>query len=368
MLLIGSICIGIGLFLIIGCLLKRVELDKRGWCIFALVMIFGLAILAFWITPPEAWDLSRHYDLLAEMEHKGWAFVFNESPYAYLPVINLLYALIAMSGVYHILPSTVVVICYLILLFFFVEVGRKQQIDSRFIAAAIVINLALCPYFHMVSGIRNVLAFTLCAAVFYMDIYLRKNKILIILLYGTAVLVHPSSLLIVGIRVIMPILLHWKWLNVFLVFWSMMVEIIVKVLVLLPIPFFESVGWKLNDYITGQTFSGHKILCVKYIFLIFTLGAIEYIKKCVKDKVDYDLMRYINSFEIVILTIIGAFRVEFIADRLCFFIAFACIPVMAFIYFYSIKKVKWSYFLMVTVCCTLIFVHQVLYFGNDLIR
>ena len=64
---------------------------------------------------------------------------------------------------------------------------------------------------------------------------------------------------------------------------------------------------------------------------------------------------------------IGSLRVEFIADRLCYFVAFAALPVLMAIGRTKETKAKYV-FIIESVCIfVLLFVHQLLYFSKDLL-
>lgn len=367
MLIVGLIVLIVCCTILLAVILKRLVMNRNEWIIFAIVLISGLVMVAFGIVPPEEWDLYRHYELLEDMNHGGWDYIANESIYSHLPIINFLYAVVSVTEVYQLLPCLVVMICYGIGFYLLKDTMRGGGGDSRFIAFAIIFNLALCPFLHMVSGIRNILAYAICALIFYLDIYKKVNKILIYILYFATIFIHPSSILICCIRVLIPILLKWKWLNVLVVMWSLVADLLVTILLKIPNAFLQSIGWKLGDYLNNLEFSGYKMLLIKLVYLASLLLFVEFYKRIMKLGKQDVLYRYLSSFQIVILFILGAFRVEFIVDRLGYFIAFSAFPVLLFIYKAKEAKLKYIFYIESICVFALLFVYQFLYFSTDLI-
>lgn len=361
---LGEILSGIGFLLVFATLFKRLNLNKRQWFLCGSLLIGGLAIIAYGIIPPEEWDLSRHYELLAEMEQGGMKYVFEKSKYAHLPIINIFYALIAITGKYHLLPAITVVISYIFLIYIINDTVVLYGVDSFFVASAVLFNVAFCPYLHIVSGIRNALAFAFCAWIFYIDLMEKTNRMLVVCLYVCSIFIHPASIIIVGIRFVLPILRKRKWLNIILVIWSVLADAVVRVLKIVPISFLNDIGYKLYDYIHNQVFSGYKILFVKLFFAVSVLGLIEFYKKELNEK---KMIRYIEGIESIILVIIGSFNVVFIADRLFFFWAFAAIPVLALIYKTCKGRIRGFFMIEAWCVVTLLYVHQFLYFSKDLL-
>lgn len=368
MLLLGLLIVGVCFILILATLLKRLILNRNEWFLFSAIFIIGLAMIAYGIVPPEEWDLARHYELIENMEYGGWRYITNESIYTHLPITNILFAIVATTGVYHLLPCIVVCICYSILTYILYKTSLMVKIDSSFIAYAIIFNFAFCPFLHMVSGIRNILAYAMCAWAFYLDFFQHKNRIIVWILYGATIFVHPSAIIICGIRILMPVLFRWKWTNFILVLWSLMVDVLIAVLLRIPVPFLQSIGWKLKDYMINQVFSGYKILFVKIIFLLTILLVLEYYKYSEECKKENCFYKYVCLFEKIVLFIIGAFRVVFIADRMCYFIAFAVIPILAYLHQWKASKIKYIFYIENICVCMLLFVHQFVYFSKDLIK
>lgn len=368
MILLGVLLIAVSLLILIACCLGRLSLSKMQWYIFGMISIGGLVFIAFSIDPPNVWDLTRHYDLIKKMQYGGWEFVFNQSEYAHLPIINILYGVIAAIGIPELLPCIVLIICYLVLAVLIKKSCAIYKLDSRFIAFAILFNLALCPFLHMVSGIRNILAYTLCAWILYMDIYEKRNPVFVWILYISTIFIHPSSLLVIGVRCVIPIFVKWRWTALLMLCWSLLANIIQKILIKIPIGFLQSVGWKLQDYMTQREFSGYKILLVKYVMLISIIFVIEYVIVKKEDYIEQAMRRYILAFECLVVITIGAFKVVFIADRLSYLIAFAAIPILAFLYKECKEKVRWIFGSEMILISMLFYVYQCLYFGQDLIR
>lgn len=366
MIVIGFFLLCISLLFFLGNIIKSVKIEMQEWGFIIFFLVFGLSIIAFCIEPPEAWDLARHYELINEMEISGWSYVLNKSIYAHLPVINMIYGILAMIKMPHLLPVIVVIICYTILWYIVYKTVKGEKMDTKYVSYFVLFNFALCPYLHMVSGIRNILAYAIASFALYIDVIQKKNKILVIMMYLSTLLIHPSSSIILGIRLLLPIIERFNVIWFILPFWSLAIESIIKLLTIIPNQYIKSIGWKLLDYLTGNPYSGYKILIFKYIMLVSILVLVIYIQKTVKN-INKNLSRYVNTLKITIFIAIGAFRIVFITDRMCYFIAFAGIPVLAYLCKNLSKKTKQLLKIEMLTIGGMLFIHQILYFSKDLV-
>ena len=354
---IGLVLILCGLVFMIAALFRRLEMGLREWILFSAVLIGGLALACVTVEPPESWDLYRHYELLEQMQQGGHRYIFTESIYTHLPVVNLLYALVAWIGVPGLLPCITVIACYGMLSYMLWDFHKKEKISTQTMMLCFLFNLALCPYFHMVSGIRNVLAYAFCAFGVYKEHY-DKKKYFSILFSFIAVFIHPSALVILGLCFLLPIFRKWKLLGIVAVLWSLFAEIMTKILLALPNAFLQGIGWKLQDYMGNMEFSNYKILFVKLAFFALLVFLMEAYQKRVSDS----QKKYFSLFELTCLVAIGSFQTPFIADRLCFFIAFTAPPVLSMLHRESRGWLRAVYYAAFCVVVVLLFLHQVLYF------
>ncbi len=360
----------IGIFLLACCFfwmlasgMKRLNLNRREWLFFILIFIGGLVLIAFSIEPPLSWDLYRHYELINAMREGGMDYVLTESIYKHLPITNMLYALIALIGIPNLLPCFVVIVCYSTFAYMLWDFSKIKGTGSQFVLYAIIANLALCPFLHMVSGIRNILAYALCAFAFYNELY-KKRKITAWIIYISCVFIHPASLIIIGIRLVFTLYKIWKFLGVIAAVWSLLAGVIAEILTRLPFGFFESIGWKLKDYMGNQVFSGYKILVVKLIFLVSMIFVIEYTKRQNFTSFTPEMRNYFSLLELLVLITVGSFRTVFIADRLCYLIAFFAPPALSYIYTESKGRIRHLFSIEMVIVFTLLFMHQFLYFSK----
>lgn len=358
MFLLGILLTLSGLLYLAFGALRNHAASRKEWTIFALFFVGGLCFMSVTLVPPQNWDLYRHYELIQNMTLGGWRYIFTGSIYTHLPVINLLYGLISFTGIPQLLVVFVLCACYGILAYIISDCSKSEKIDSRFIACAILFNLALCPLLHVVSGVRNVLAFAICALAFHNEL-VHKSKTGAFLWYVTALFIHPASILIILLRLIFPIFLKMRWLGIFLLFWSFLADLAASVLQRLPVAFLQDIGWKLKDYIENREFSGYKILLIKLVFL---LSILLVARIATAHEKNVNLQRYTAALELVILFIVGSFKVVFIADRLCFFVAFFAIPVLSYIYTNYKGRLRPIFILECIGVGGLLFIHQLQYF------
>ena len=363
MIVFGFVFLGMGVLWLLGCLFNRVCLKGKQWIPVCLILIGGLVCIAFTIVPPDSWDLSRHYDLIKSMQQGGLSYVLNESIYKHLPIINLLYGFVAYLGVPHLLPCIVLVICYAIFAYILADYAKVQTMDSKFIVCMIIFNLAMCPFLHMVSGIRNILAYAICALALHLEFY-KDRKLCAGILLLLSISIHPASLLIIAVRVLLPVFTRWRWIGILAAAWSLFAAGFAKILLQIPVYFLNSVGWKLLDYAGDRVFSGYKILFVKAAFFISVIVWIEYFIRKKKLRFDGKSQRYLSAFELTVLVAVGSFRVPFVADRLCYFLAFFSVPALAILDKACEGRRRHLFFVETLVVVALLFVHQILYFSS----
>lgn len=361
--ILGSILLTISAVWLTAGLFKRVGFEISEWAVFFIIMTGGFMFLAFSLNPSESWDLYRHYEVLAVMENESFINNLLYAEYFNLPVINILYYLVALTGVPNLLPAVTVMICYSSLGFIILNYIRQTGADSRFVASAVIFNLLLCPFIHMASGIRNVLAYSLCAAAFYNELY-NKKAFSSWIIYFLALFIHPSVILILALRVMLPFFKSCKWLSVILLGWSLALDLIVKILFNIPIKFLQDIAWKIEDYLVNRPFSGFKILAVKIFFLVTVVILAEYCKRTAVREPDKKIRGCIDAFELMVFFIVGSLRIPFIADRLCYFIAFFGITVLGYIYQECKTNLRYIFMCEAFGVAGLLFVHQVLYFLN----
>lgn len=365
MIIFGMICAAVCVLGLVYCYLRRICFTDKQWWLFTAFFAASLMLVAFCINPPDNWDLSRHYELIENMRQGGLQYVLKESAYAYLPVINMAYALIALIGVPNLLPCFAIAACYWVLAYFLGNMRRHNECDSRFILCAIVFWFAFCPFLHLISGIRNVVAYALCAMGVYKDLH-QKRFWEAAILYVAAIFIHPASVLVLVLRVLLPIFCRWRWIGIFIGLWSLFANLIVKILTRIPIVFLANYGWKLNGYLGRPGFSGYKILLVKVVYLVAVIAILEFLKYKNQNKMEEPLLRHMRFLELTVLFIIGAFKAIVIADRLVFFVAFLAIPLLAYIYKECKGKLRVYFRYYSWATGALAFAHQTIYLLNSI--
>lgn len=353
--------------LLLGLIIRKIELHRRGWTAFGALCIVGVSLITLSIiTPPISWDLYRHYDLIDKMKAGGMDYILNESIYSHLPVTNMLYAFVSYIGLPQALPCITAIICYSVLAYIIADCGKRYNVDSRVVGCVLLFNLAFCPFLHMISGIRNVLAYSVAALGFYKD-FAQHKRITGFALYVATIFIHPSATLVVGLRFIYPFFKKWRWIGLALATWSLVATAFSRILIRMPIEFVSNIGYKLYEYTNAETiqFTGYLILLVKFVFMAAVLVMIEYYRRHTDqslNKIDNDLVLVL---EMVVLVAFGAFKSVFIADRLFYFVAFFAIPTLIMLYGRSRGRIRCILAIGSAGVGVLSFVHQWLYFINS---
>lgn len=365
MLYAGLILVASCVVWLLGLILKNMELNSRDRMVFFFLFVSGMSVVALSaVNPPSTWDLFRHYELLDNMRQGGMKYVLNNSMYTHLPVVNFFYAIIAFTGFNQLLPFGTTLICYLILAYIISDYSKCEVISSKAMACMVVFNLAFCPFFHMVSGIRNALAFAVFALGIYEEMQHRRFA-WGWLLYVLSIFIHPSAVLLLGIRILVPLFKAWRWIGFLAAAWSVLADWFAQFLKAMPIRFISDIGYKLEGYTSGEmVFTGYKILAVKLVLFISIVLLLEYIVRKAGDEIDSKKKNLIYMMELTSLVALGSFNSVFIADRLCFFLAFASIPALAVVFNRCKGRLRYAFAVECFFVCALIFVYQLIYFIN----
>ena len=171
------------------------------------VSIILISILAFaYFYETDSGDLSRHYELLIQMQKGGLKFAQNESQYASLFIYNQFAFWVSQNGNFALLQTIPLIIDFLIFIYIYIDVIKyKYEANKGFISAAesfFVFFLWLTTFGLKlaITGIRCVLAVALCTLAIYMEYIRGKNRILSVLLYFFAIYIHNFTIWIIIIR------------------------------------------------------------------------------------------------------------------------------------------------------------------------
>lgn len=341
------------LILILGILIYGIIVNKkvkrRVLIAVQIILIVALAILAFLIEPRESNDLYRHFRDIDLIREHGFGTV---QQYNNVILIKLLFALVALLQNNHFLPAIAVLITYGISMYIIYDFAKRNKATSRVISIAILLNLALCSFYAVASGIRNAMACSFLALGLYLDLIIEEKLAKKIWPYIVAALIHPMAYIVIVIRVLFQI----KWLDkikYLILVVGFLYRPIMKLLYFINIEWTKYIAQKMELYLVKESIEDIRWLLVVWIFLIFVYAVTIILKKI---KQDNKLKNYLNFVQIYILFI---FAFTFVADiftkRLTFLLAFFMIPFVYLIEKNLVKRKKiFCYGVLIVLLCGLI--------------
>ena len=199
------VCIGVILLeLILFATTYNYTLPKKQVIFLLSLMVLALAFLGAFIEPKEAYDLSRHYDLLSSIKNSSFTLTsyLKEGPeflnwnYRYTYIFNVLCYLIARYLPFQALPFITILICYSLLMYIVISYFGEGNLINKNIFFSICLCQATMPYLFIYSGIRNGLASSIIAFAIYRFVYCNHNYFELGLLAIVSILVHPIGFVI----------------------------------------------------------------------------------------------------------------------------------------------------------------------------
>lgn len=166
-----------------------------------LILVVSLALLSMCINPIPSWDLYRHYIFLEDIRSNGigfYDFLFDNrmriggSDYVTLISFNILRYMVAITGIYSLLPFIMTLITYLIWFYITVDWCKEHRINSLDIMFSLILSLVMMPYIFVNSGLRNTTASAIVGLGIYLYLYRNHSLAKLVVLSIIAFTIHPS--------------------------------------------------------------------------------------------------------------------------------------------------------------------------------
>lgn len=179
---------------------------------YIIITAFALPALYFGFEPPnfETYDLGRYYIILEEMRKMGVQDILDGNLPFYITTfigdtnyVALLYFwVISKFGINELLPYITGVIVYYICFRLAYEVSQKYMLTNVKFGIIISYILFLINYGE-ISGVRNILAFSIIACVLYLDLIKNTNTIFCLMVYAILIYLHTSVAIIFVLRLLL---------------------------------------------------------------------------------------------------------------------------------------------------------------------
>lgn len=344
---------------IIANIFKKIQIDQKKlyiiWGIFAL----ALAIVAYCTEPSREDDLFRHYQEMERMRLGGIDYLKdpNQAVYKSYFIINYLFYGIALIGNNRLLPFIIVLITYSLIFYVSLQMVKKYKINYSILSIGIILLFAILPFRIVVSGLRNWLAFSIVFFAIYRDFIEEKKDVATFLMYILPIFIHSSVIIIIGIRILSIEKLKRYKLHYVVIFWSLLAGVISQILSNIPVMLLNDFGRRLSVYVNGKIFD-KRIFIIQIIFLIciYLINRIA-IKKNLTN--EYNLSKYIDFIQYLIVFSLGAILVPELLRRMSYFLAYLLIPSIFLLFKIENKKFKYSIISIFSIMILGLLAHQV---------
>jgi len=320
------------------------------------LIFFGIsyATLAFYINPPYSWDLYRLYNEIDLMRFGGLNYVINSAIYKDLFVTNYLFYFVSLLPSNGFLPFITILIEFFIFTYISVDFKKKNKDMSTMIYAIIfLLYFTLADISLSLSGIRNVLAFSICGLALYIDFIQGKKGILKWFLYIVPIFIHPSVIIILILRLFIIFKKISFKFSFLLLLWVIFLPQITQYLKYSPIKVLNIIGSLMNDYSNIQVNYDIRILCINIILVSTLLVSSLYLLKNQKDIIPLNHINFIRFFILYCLVTLGSITNLILFNRLLFGLAYIFIPIIYYL-FKSVSKIKYKFYYFIFMSCSFI--------------
>lgn len=210
--------------------------------------VLYLAWLAYHFEPADGNDLLYHFEMIEFAKSAGWKGLVNYYQFSSNPAMFVIYFLVSKLPSVHWLPVFVVVIVYGTVVYILYDSQNVFPVVDEYgksiysIAVALIYVLFTMHYIYIISGVKNNMAFAIFVLATYLEFVKRKNPIVCWGLIIIALMIHPSTLLLIIVRIIAYLVKRWNnnlWLILLLFFPTLLYQ------------FWGNIGQSNSDFINN---------------------------------------------------------------------------------------------------------------------
>ncbi|CUP17242.1 EpsG family protein [Clostridium disporicum] len=164
-----------------------------------------LAVMAYFYVPSYTADLYRIYNMMEYYVSMPFNEVLSVAVTSETPAAILYYYYIGKTGFPNLLPSITALIYYGNVFSIITRVKRKYKLNRNSVSIIVLFVMAFGQYVQVISGIRNMIAFSIIAKCIYEEFIENKKIISNLWKYVIAILFHQSATIVFIIRIIYEI-------------------------------------------------------------------------------------------------------------------------------------------------------------------
>lgn len=251
-------------------------ISKKHLKIYFFIVALILATIAFFFQPSADMDLYKHYQTIDYFKIHGWDYVKTTYIFKTLPIYGVYFYLISLLPVKEFLPAVTVFITYFLSFNLIYKISRDNNIKKSYIMITFSFFILGTDYLSVISGIRNMLAFSIFVYFLYIDLVEKKHKLLCFLIYIALCALHDSVIILVLFRIIVCIYNRFTRITLMLalVFWTFFLDSILNIVNLFTGSYFIKITEKVGFYYIGILDYNlrtvlFELLCLILLTLIF---------------------------------------------------------------------------------------------------
>ena len=166
---------------------------------FLLALFFAICGYLF-IEPSGNPDLVRYIEMVEKYRFLSLSESFNLC-YDNLYVLDIWFWCIAKIGDYQLLPATSVFVFYFIEIYMITDFKIRKNLRNSVYMMGLIMVLFIVNFTAIVTNIRNIMAFSVFLMGIYREYVQEKRNILTYSLYIIPCFIHPSTYMLVFIRI-----------------------------------------------------------------------------------------------------------------------------------------------------------------------
>lgn len=317
-------------FALLNCveLFTNIKFKEQDYFILLGLFSLLLAFLTAQINPPKAWDLFAHYSEINVIRLRGLEYAFTDSHYHSFPVITLLFYVVSLLNSNKWLVFITLFIEYSVYIYCLRKNTLKYKSSSGrslcFFVFFAFINIVLA-----ISGIRNVLAFSIASVAIIREFLLEDGKISNCCLLALSILIHPSGIYFLLLYAVIKFVNNTKITYAVMIVSPFISSVVGKWFASSSNQFLQAIGSTFGVYNTGNHILIYdwRMLIFNCICLIILLIAIVNLQKSDKDvpKLPTKYIKFLKAYLILALT---SLYIPLIFNRLLYGLAYLLIPVI----------------------------------------
>lgn len=291
------------------------------------------------IKPGSYMDLVRMYGEMQSLNLYGW-YGLSEEIYSEAILSKVYLYLIAMTGMYQLLPIITTFLVYFLALYMVNKIGEYLNSNNKWINRVILFTVLFTYYLNVSTNIRYTLSATICFVVIIYDIFFRSKRIFCIIGYIFSILIHPAVAIIVFFRICANYSLKYFIiiLSVLFIIINFYLENLIQVLLTFNFDIITGIVFKINAYDENgsQGFTNfYRLAVMIFDFVTVLLGfiIIKYLKEewylFYRKILNLNIILGIVAFVAMLMDIVYANRAE------------TCMIYFYSIYIYIIQKKKY---------------------------